>query len=154
MKKFIFAFTLVLCLLASGCQSGSKEALESQPSNSIEGLNVTEYLAPIQAQADDIRAALEQDPLTQTELNEKAQELYTLWDDAMNQILTELRSILPEAEFSELEQEQAAWISVRDAAMEEAGKEVEGGSMQAMVTALEGASQTEARLRELIALLK
>lgn len=154
MKKYIFLFTLVLCLLASGCQSGSKEALESQPSNSIEGLNVTEYLAPIQAQADDIRAALEQDPLTQPELNEKAQELYTLWDDAMNRILSELQSILPEAEFAELEKEQASWISVRDAAMETAGKKVEGGSMHPMVTALEGATQTEARLRELIALLK
>ena len=101
-----------------------------------------------------IRASLEHDTLTQADMNVKAMELYETWDAALNTLWTELKEHLSEDEFKVLLEEQRAWIADKEAAVMEAGKEVEGGSLYALVVNMKAAELTEARVYELYEMLK
>lgn len=101
-----------------------------------------------------LKASLQNDSLSQQEMNMKAGYLYEIWDEALNSIWLELKHNLPEEEFSKLLSEQRSWNSEKEKAMEEAGKEVEGGSMYPLVVNMEAAELTEARVYELYKLLK
>ena len=113
-------------------------------SNPIEGM-----LESVKNRSQEITTSLEQEDLTQTEMNEKSSELYELWDGALNTLWTELKAKLSEEEFQQLLSEQRAWIAEKEAAVEEAGKEVEGGSLYPMVINLTGATYTKERVSEL-----
>ncbi len=113
-----------------------------------------EYLAYSQEQAQSISAALENDPLTQNELNLKSQELAELWDAALNAVLSKLQGSLSEEELAALTAEQQAWMAEKDKAVEEAGKEVQGGSIYPLIVNSEAARLTEERVFELYARLK
>lgn len=101
-----------------------------------------------------IRASLEHDTLTQADMNVKAMELYENWDAALNTLWSELKERLPEDEFNVLLEEQRVWIADKEAAVKEAGKEVEGGSLYALVVNMKAAEITEARVYELYEMLK
>ena len=101
-----------------------------------------------------IRASLEHDTLTQADMNVKAMELYENWDAALNTLWSELKERLPEDEFNVLLEEQRVWIADKEAAVKEAGKEVEGGSLYALVLNMKAAEITEARVYELYEMLK
>ncbi len=101
-----------------------------------------------------IRASLEHDVLTQADMNSKSMELYQTWDAALNTLWAELKDELPEDEFAKLLEEQRAWITEKEAAVEEAGKEVEGGSVYALVVNMKAAEITEKRVYELYEMLK
>lgn len=90
--------------------------------------------------------SLEQDVLTQQELNETAQQLYHVWDDELNNIWNILKRNLPDEEMDELTKEQLKWITMKEESMKNAGKEVEGGSMYGMVVSLKGAELTKDRV--------
>ena len=91
--------------------------------NPIDGM-----LETVKNRGQEITTSLEEDDLTQFEMNEKSLELYELWDGALNTLWTELKAKLSEEEFQQLLCEQRVWIAEKEAAVEEAGKEVEGGS--------------------------
>lgn len=116
--------------------------------------NLASYMASIEEQSDSIKYSLENDVLTQLEMNEKSLELYELWDGALNYLWSELKNVLPEDEFEELRDKQRTWISEKEEAVEIAGKEFEGGSMYSMVANGEAARITEERVYELYELLK
>ena len=101
-----------------------------------------------------IRASLEHDTLTQADMNVKAMELYENWDAALNTLWSELKERLSEDEFNVLLEEQRVWIADKEAAVKEAGKEVEGGSLYALVVNMKAAEITEARVYELYEMLK
>ena len=87
-------------------------------------------------------------------MNSKSQELYELWDNALNYLWSELKRILPEEEFLELQDEQLVWITEKEAAQKEAGSEVEGGSLYPLVVNGRGAAITEERVYEFYEILK
>ena len=101
-----------------------------------------------------ISASLEHDTLTQADMNVKAMELYENWDAALNTLWSELKERLSEDEFNVLLEEQRVWIADKEAAVKEAGKEVEGGSLYALVVNMKAAEITEARVYELYEMLK
>ena len=107
------------------------QAQQTEPADTNDELD--DYMASLEAQAADIKAALEQ-AQSQSEMNQKAHELYVLWDDALNELWGKLQDSLPEDEFDELLDEQIQWIEDKENAVEEAGKEVEGGSMYPLIT--------------------
>lgn len=111
-------------------------------------------LASLQAQADAIEYYLEHEAVTQSDMNEKAQELYVLWDTALNELWADLEDALPEDDFDALLDEQLTWIDDKEAAVKAAGADVEGGSMYPMVTNSEAAAITQQRVYELYELLK
>ena len=97
---------------------------------------------------------LEHEAVTQSDMNEKAQELYVLWDTALNELWADLEDALPEDDFDALLDEQLTWIDDKEAAVKAAGADVEGGSMYPMVTNSEAAAITQQRIYELYELLK
>ena len=155
MKKTIFMLILALALLASGC--AGKTAPSSTPENESKSYDIStleDYIASVQEQASALRTSLEQEALTQTDMNIKSQELYELWDSALNYLWEELSATLPKKEFGVLQEKQRTWITEKETAITEAGKEVEGGSLYPLVVNSEAANITEERVYELYALLK
>lgn len=123
--------------------------------SSYEILNVIdEMMKNAKAASDVIKTSLENDILTQLEMNEKSSALYEVWDDALNALWAELKNTLPKNEFETLLNEQRAWISEKEKAVEEAGAEVSGGSMEPLVRNMKAAELTEKRVYELYEMLE
>ena len=125
------------------------EADENVPSKEEIRNSLNDYITSIKEQADAINASLENDILNQQEMNMKAEELYKLWDDALNHVWGVLKDNLSEDEFAQLLDGQRTWVDGKERAVEEAGKEVEGGSMYPLVVNGEAARLTEERVYEL-----
>ena len=148
MKKTIAA-VLLLCLMAvclTGCQKKDEPVIDKA--------GLAEYMASVETQSAALKALLEKDELTQTEMNQKSGELRALWDAAMNRMLEEAKKALPAAEMEKLTTEQEAWVASTEKAVEAAGKEFEGGSMHALVVNMEAANLTQARVYAIYELLK
>lgn len=111
-------------------------------------------LASVEASAAELESSLAHDALTQTELNDKTDQLYQLWDSALNQLWSVLKQTLDEKEMEQLLTEQREWIAEKEAAAAEAGAEYEGGSMQPMAVNLKAAELTRDRVYELLELLE
>lgn len=161
MKKKVITTLLmlgVLTLSMAGCQKEKTEE-EANTENTMTqdqdcSVDYESYMVTIEEQSDDIKYALENEVVTQAEMNEKSQELFELWDGALNYLWGELKNVLPEKEFEELRDEQRTWIAQKEEAVETAGKEFEGGSLYTMVVNTEAATITEKRVYELYELLK
>ena len=117
-------------------------------------MTTEEYLTSIKEQADAIKASLEQDDLTQTNMNLLSEDLRALWDEALNYLLDEAAKTLPEEELEKLTAGQSAWEADMKTAVEAAGKEYEGGSVYPLIVNTEAAKLTEARVYELYELQK
>lgn len=123
--------------------------------SSYEILNATdEMMRQAKDASDAMKASLENDPLSQQDMNMKSQELYQTWDDALNTLWTELKNTLSKDEFDKLLNEQRQWIKEKEKAVEEAAAEVAGGSMEPLVRNMTAADLTEKRVYELYELLK
>ena len=152
MRKLLFIlFALLLASCLAGCQKSSKP--DAAPA-AIQTISMTEYLASVKAQSDVIKASLEQDVLTQADMNQKSKELCDLWDKALSLLMDEAAKVLSSDEMTKLTEEQTAWLKTRTEAMEAAGKEFEGGSMYALVVNSEDANLTQARVYEIYERLK
>ena len=92
--------------------------------------------------------------LTQAELNQYSYELYTLWDKEINALWGHLKNTLSENDMEELKKVQREWIKEKEAAIEAAGKEWEGGSGQPMAENMAGWEMTEERVYELAEYMK
>ena len=86
---------------------------------------------------------------TQMDMNITAAELHRLWDDTLNIVWGLLEANLNEADMEILRQEEREWIAAKDAEVQAAGQECEGGSIQPSVEATTAADLTKARVYEL-----
>lgn len=109
----------------------------------------------IEEQAAIIEDALVNDTtLSQGDLNVKSRELYELWDSMLNIIWRALKRVNDADTMRALTDEQLKWIAEKEQAVEEAGAEVEGGSLYPLITNSKAAELTKARVYELLALLE
>lgn len=166
MKKIVLMLVLGITIFVTGCgNEDTKAPHESQimedsniakvpEAGQKDSSNYNDYMTSIMKQSDIIKASLEQEALTQTDMNLKSQELYELWDDALNYLWGELKDNLYEEDFSKLLDDQRIWIAEKEKNVEEAGKKVEGGSMYSLVVNMEAAKITEERVYELYETLK
>ena len=122
---------------------------ETEPADDIPD----DYLADIEEQSNQLKAAIQDEMLSQAELNSKAQELYALWDGALNDLWGKLQDRLPEDQFDQLLDEQIQWIEDKETAVAEAGAPFEGGSIYPLIVNSEAAQITEDRVYELFDLL-
>ena len=122
---------------------------ETEPADDIPD----DYLADIEEQSNQLKAAMQDEMLSQAELNSKAQELYVLWDGALNDLWGKLQDRLPEDQFDQLLDEQIQWIEDKETAVAEAGAPFEGGSIYPLIVNNEAAQITEDRVYELFDLL-
>ena len=111
--------------------------------------HVEEDIALLEEWAKTLKDLLENEDLTQAEMNEASSELYATWDSALNILWNELKEELPDDEFSKLLDEQREWIKAKEDAVAKAGAEYEGGSMYSLVVNMEAADITEKRVNEL-----
>lgn len=148
MRKMITVL-LLLCLMTA-CLTGCQKKAEPVADKA----ELADYLASVETQSNALKASLEKDELTQTEMNLKSGELGDIWNAALNRMLEEAKKVLPAAEAEKLTAEQSTWLQARTQASEAAGKDFEGGSMYALVVNMEAASLTEARVYEIYEKLK
>ena len=156
MKKCLLLLLAILLLAGCAAQEAPvPDAVQTEAVVQNEGLTKWEReLARLAEQSDAIKYSLEHDPLNQMEMNQKARELYDLWDDALNRLWTDLETGLPEGVFDVLLQDQLTWIADKEAAMEAAGQMYEGGSIYPLIIYSEGAQITQERVYALFELLK
>lgn len=118
------------------------------------GDTLENYMVSIKEQSDNIKVYLENEAMTQTDMNIKSQELYKLWDDALNYLWSEVKNTVSEEEYTKLLEEQRLWIADKEKKVEEAGQKFEGGSIYPLIVNGEAAKLTEERVYELYELLK
>ena len=155
MKKTIIALlTLVLlvCCL-TGCQKENAGVVNHTAATDA-AVSLDDYLTDVKAQSAAVKTSLEQDALTQTDMNQKSKELRDLWEGALTHLLEKAQQSLTEAEWTKLTAEQTAWEAERTAAVEAAGKDYEGGSMYALTVNREAAARAEERVYQLYERLK
>jgi len=147
----MLALAVFVCCL-TGCQ---KEPIPDAASAAVKAADGLEaFLKSAGEKADAIMLSLEQENLTQTEMNQKSEELRTLWDEALNRLLDEADKMLSDAELEQLAAEQSAWDAAAKAAAEAAGKAYEGGSLYPLAVNSEAARLTEERVGQLYERLK
>lgn len=176
MKKNMTAFILAGVLTFSVCSCGSNgsekndntansqneiitEENQTKVTEEMEtiGENLTEIKKMITATEESaalLENSIKNDMLTQTEYNEKTQQLYELWDIALNTLWSSLKQTLDEETMTSLLAKQREWIAEKEQAVAEAGAEYEGGSMQPMVMNQKAAEITQNRVYELMELLE
>ena len=86
---------------------------------------------------------------TQMDMNITAAEMYQMWDDTLNIVWGLLEANLNEMDMEVLRKEEKEWIAFKDAEVQAAGQECEGGSIQPSVEASRAADLTKARVYEL-----
>lgn len=145
---------LLLAVMLTGCQKNAADTTAPAVSKAKVSVNLEAHLTSVQEKADTLKASLENDALTQTDMNLKAQELLEIWEAALSDVLNEAKNILSEDEYAKLTDEQSAWIQEKEKAAEAAGKEFEGGSLHALTVNMEAARITQERVYALYELLK
>ena len=150
MKKRVLFLTVLCMMIAVGCAKEEKivetvetketvveseTKTETQAETKVETKAETQaetaevkkdyesYMAYVKEQSDAIKYVLENEPLTQYDLNMKSQELYELWDKALNDLWADVQNVLTDDEYDQLLDEQLAWIDAKEKAVEEAGKD-------------------------------
>lgn len=88
--------------------------------------------------------------MPQLEMNQGSYQIYQHWDQLLNEVYQYLKRVLPNAEFQTLQTEEKVWIVQKEAAVQAAGAEYEGGSMQPLILSSTAAQWTEDRVRSLI----
>lgn len=83
--------------------------------------------------------------IPQQEMNAKAYEWYTLWDNELNVLWDNLSKTLSEDEKNALLEEQIAWIDRKDKNVIAAGIEAYGGTMQPLLEHSTAKNMTRAR---------
>lgn len=91
--------------------------------------------------------------MTQSELNSGSAEIYSKWDLLLNEVYQYLKSILPEDDFKVLQDDEQRWVAEKEAAIEEAGQDWEGGSGEPMARNCAGIKYTKKRCYYLISLI-
>lgn len=107
-----------------------------------------------QIASDNIKYILENNLLDQQQLSDISSRLYKNWDKTLNELWNILKDNMTEEEYKTLLSSENDWIASKLAAMEEAGKKLEGGSLAAMEENMVGATMTEERCGYLIEEIK
>lgn len=149
MKRTLLALLMLLVMATclTGCRQGPVSDAASAAPTAVP-------LISVQERSNALRSSLEQEALTQTEMNQLSEELRALWEDALNQLLSSAEQALPQAELQQLRNEQRAWEAEKLAAVVAAGEPYEGGSLYPLIVNSEAARLTEERVCQLYELLK
>ena len=84
-------------------------------------------------------------------MNEISGQIYAVWDNALNTIWEILKENKDEESMETLTEEERYWIRRKEETVQEAGAEVEGGSLYSLVVSSKAADLTRKRVYELAA---
>jgi len=112
--------------------------------------SVSSFVSGSEENSARIKESLENESLSQGEMNERAQQMYEDWDYTLNYVWNSLKKVLPEETMSKLLTEQREWIASKEQAVKEAGAEFEGSSLQFFAESYKAAELTQNRVYELM----
>ena len=147
-KRLLLLLTILTLLFIASCG----KAEDGQTGEAAFQQNLSERIAKEISDAGEREKEVEKqqaEASTQPEMNKTAEEMYRLWDDTLNIVWKLLEENLSEADMEALRGEEKAWIASRDAEVQAAGLENEGGSLQPLLEAETAAELTKARVYEL-----
>lgn len=110
--------------------------------------NITMEISFAEEHAAELEAKL-QAAASQLDMNTASAELFQAWDDTLNIVWKLLAAELDDATMEALRTEERNWIAFKDAEVEAAGLEYEGGSMQPFAESMKAAELTKERVYEL-----
>lgn len=90
---------------------------------------------------------------TQSEINSESSVVYKKWDALLNEVYQYLKTIMSDDEFKQLQEDEFAWVTKKEKAIEAAGAEWEGGSGEPMARNMTAIQYTEERCYYLISLI-
>lgn len=125
------------------------EKTSADTSSQKTSANIQNELAQIDEEASVIDARLQNENLTQNQMNQLTAQKYKLWDDKLNSMWSYLSDTLDSSTMKTLKEEENTWIKKKDSQVKEAGKEAAGGSMQPMLENTKAAELTRDRVYEL-----
>lgn len=133
----------------SSLDDSTEVSTDSEALSRVDGLEETEK------KASEIQQKMEtDDSLTQLDYNKMSSELYKLWDDQLNALWKQLKTVLDEDTMTTLTADEKEWIQEKDRKIQEAGADYTGGSLQEEVMNQTGADLTRARVYELAGYLQ
>ncbi len=116
--------------------------------------NVRDAVAAAEQQDAALHKQIYEDPnASQADMNMAAASRYEVWDSVLNHLWGVLKKTMDEESMKTLTSEELAWIAEKEAAVLEAGKDVEGGSLYPLVTGAKAAQLTRERVYALLAYL-
>lgn len=129
--------------------SSEKNTEKTSAATSSKASDIQKELAQIDEEAAAIEARLQNENLTQNQMNQLTAQIYKLWDDKLNEMWSYLSNTLDSSTMKTLKEEERVWINKKESQIKEAGKEAAGGSMQAMLENDKAAELTKDRVYEL-----
>ena len=115
---------------------------------------IDDELAFLEQEAAFLKEKLQTESLSQAEMTETVSELYQLWDSELNTIWSQLKEKMDVTAMEALKAEELEWISYKEAEMQKAGADFEGGTLQPMIEYEKGAELTRVRVYELAEYLR
>lgn len=114
--------------------------------------SLKQMISATEERAASLEKSIKNDTLTQMEYNEKTQQLYELWDSALNSVWDVLKKTQEKEVMNSLTVEEREWIALKEQEVTQAGAAYEGGTIQAMVMNQKAAEMTKTRVYELLEL--
>lgn len=142
----------VICLVA--CKGNNEDDKAIETTIAVE--NETKYdvdakIAAAKSEADVIKKKLTEDgSLTQTEMNQLATELYTIWDNTMNDMYNVLKDTVSKNVKESFVAYQESWVEEREMEIKKIQIEYKNGSMATMAAMMKAAEMTEERVNSLM----
>ena len=115
---------------------------------------IMEDLEKVKEETDEHEESLKSGLLSQIEMNQTSQTIFTCWDNELNSIWNDIKLYLPEEEYNQVLSEQREWIQKKDAKAEADAADCEGGSLYPTIYYGSEAESTRERCYELVEYLK
>lgn len=90
---------------------------------------------------------------SQYEINSESSIVFEKWDDLLNDVYNYLKSVMSDSAFKRLQDDELSWIKEKEAAIEEAGAEWDGGSGEIAARNMTAIRYTKERCYYLISLI-
>lgn len=122
--------------------------------NGADAYPIDVELEEVEKQSAEIDKKLENELLTQQEMNALAADKYKLWDDELNSIWNLLKYTLLEDKMEPIRKEEREWIKRKEKEVKAAGDENGGGSLGPFLESITGAEMTRDRVYELAKIVR
>jgi uncharacterized protein YecT (DUF1311 family) len=166
MKKIVILMCVMLSLFCIGCgakkddsvsdeqlqavenrdteDKSEPESTENQNTEKSETESIQDEIAKVEVKSVEYENT-DMSNMGQQDINKLTSDWYQLWDDELNSLWSRLNNELDSETKAKVLDEQRAWVTEKEASIEEAGESVQGGSLQSQVENTVAEQKTRAR---------
>jgi uncharacterized protein YecT (DUF1311 family) len=120
------------------------ESTENQNTEKSETESIQDEIAKVESKSVEYENT-DMSNMGQQDINKLTSDWYQLWDDELNSLWSRLNKELDSETKEKALEEQRAWVTEKEASIEEAGESVQGGSLQSQVENTVAEQKTRAR---------